>query len=502
MLQAVLSYPRASVVNAHNGKRDDGLALAAFWLASNGTVGLDYEGRLFLSLWRMRRGAVLEGADGAIRPAWDPQRAACFVHDNGAAIEGLGYNLMGVGTKPLRMRAALPRAWHPNMTATAVAPTTPAPPVHSATSAPAPAAVVTSLSNITTDLQTTWSSLAAARQPAVASETAPTKAGLIVVHLGAAWPAYVRFAALSAAPHATAVTFYFLGPPPTPLEAAACPLCRWLPLSAADLDARLTQYLGLKTGSVPLGLSDGRKLCDTKPMWLALFPELTARHEWIGYADSDIVWGNLTAEVSALRADDELLTPSNYFPHLLSNGNLLLMRSTPKMVNAFRRSPAWRRALQQPTIYVFDEQFGSDGPSMVDVFRDMWVAGELEARPTRRLLVQDMLYLGRRSKGLYPSIASFGAKVDFEWRRGALLAERLGPCACSRQLWDVTLSTCAECRQRPGEVLSGTRMHVRTHVLGVHLQVWKKQWGRAAFAARDKCASAFRIDLPRGFACG
>ena len=61
------------------------------------------------------------------------------------------------------------------------------------------------------------------------------------------------------------------------------------------------------------------------------------------------------------------------------------------MLNAFRRSTRWRAALLQPTLYVFDEQFGTDGPSMVDVYRDMWVAGKLAARPTRALLVQDMV---------------------------------------------------------------------------------------------------------------
>jgi len=59
MLGAVLAYPRARTRNAWRGKPDDGLAMAAYWLAaSNGSVTLDYEGRLFLSLWRLRAGSV------------------------------------------------------------------------------------------------------------------------------------------------------------------------------------------------------------------------------------------------------------------------------------------------------------------------------------------------------------------------------------------------------------------------------------------------------------
>ena len=30
-------------------------------------------------------------------------------------------------------------------------------------------------------------------------------------------------------------------------------------------------------------------------MWPALFPELTRRHAWFGYADSDILFGNISA---------------------------------------------------------------------------------------------------------------------------------------------------------------------------------------------------------------
>ena len=54
-------------------------------------------------------------------------------------------------------------------------------------------------------------------------------------------------------------------------------ISRQLGLTGVDLDAR------------------GRKMCDMKPMFAALFPELTARHVFIGYADHDIVLGNLSA---------------------------------------------------------------------------------------------------------------------------------------------------------------------------------------------------------------
>ena len=48
----------------------------------------------------------------AIRPAWLRGAPACFVHDNGAGIAGLGYNLIGAPVKAFAP-AGLPRAWLP-----------------------------------------------------------------------------------------------------------------------------------------------------------------------------------------------------------------------------------------------------------------------------------------------------------------------------------------------------------------------------------------------------
>ena len=512
MLSAVLRYPHAAVVNARNAKRDDGLALARYWLEQQGVIEqqqeqqqqgggqslhggalsnerngsqpvvvLDYDARLFLTLWRLRQGALLVdrdpegGAEGAaavaaegaadasmsrdsataatagaqqaaatearrscrrlpggcggraarvrrrgvsnavvsirhgtvssvahaggsnvpaaaewvkaaprrIRPAWRPDSTACFVHDNGAGIRGLGYNLMGVPTKPLAM-GGLPRAWRQADTAAPAVASAAAEAIAAAAAEPG-SAVAAPVSPLKTRPRAssrplepramrragagryTAPSVHAFVNGSVASSTAEeeeekdeeeeeeegqqqrqqqwrrqqqqqqrggrrrtrrrrpsapraTKAGLLHIHLGGAWPAYVRFVARSAAAHAAAVTFYFLGPPPSRAASAACaapPLgnCVWLPLDAAELHARMQTHLGLAVGSVRLELADGRKLCDLKPMWAALFPELSSRHAWVGYADNDIVWGNLTAEVAALSDDDdELLTPSNYFP--------------------------------------------------------------------------------------------------------------------------------------------------------------------------------------------
>ena len=110
---------------------------------------------------------------------------------------------------------------------------------------------------------------------------ARARAGLIYVHLGAAWPPWTPFITRAAAANAPAVDFYFLGPR---TSVWPCDNCLQLPLDADALLGRVARHLGLPRGSVELD-DRGRKLCDMKPMWAALFPELTSRHEFIGYAD-------------------------------------------------------------------------------------------------------------------------------------------------------------------------------------------------------------------------
>ena len=46
-----------------------------------------------------------------LRPVWQPRQPACFVHDNGAGIEGLGYNLIGVRQRAFDPGPDVPRAW-------------------------------------------------------------------------------------------------------------------------------------------------------------------------------------------------------------------------------------------------------------------------------------------------------------------------------------------------------------------------------------------------------
>ena len=119
-----------------------------------------------------------------------------------------------------------------------------------------------------------------------------------------------------------------------------------------------------------------------------------------------------------------------------------------------------------------------------------------------------MIFRGMRGSGkwsgLYPTLDSYGADVAVGWRRGALLAARDGPCACSKQVWDVTLSSCAECLTQPGALLREVKMRVRAEVLGLHFQVWKVMWARSGALSDTAaaCKGAFGVHPQAGFSCG
>ena len=146
------------------------------------------------------------------------------------------------------------------------------------------------------------------------------------------------------------MTYYFVGATAN----VTCANCKQIPLDLADLRARVAKYLGVTDMEIK---SVKNKICDLKPMWPVLFPEISARHEWVGFADADVLFGDLAAEVDLLTASDDLLVPSSWHPYPLANGNFMLFRSTARVLQAFRGA-GWREAVRSPGYSVFDEWLG------------------------------------------------------------------------------------------------------------------------------------------------
>ena len=225
-----------------------------------------------------------------------------------------------------------------------------------------------------------------------------TKAGLIYLRIAdprhpstafrASWPPWLPALEASARANARSVTYYFVGA----LANVTCANCIEIPLDLAGLRARVEKYLGVTDMEIK---SVKNKICDLKPMWPALFPEISVRHEWVGFADADVLFGDLAAEVDLLTASDDLLVPSSWHPYPLANGNFMLFRATERVLQAFRGA-GWREAVRSPGYSVFDEWHGrGSATNFGHALLEMHLNGKLRPKPTSRLFLQDAVSGGR-----------------------------------------------------------------------------------------------------------
>ncbi len=101
----------------------------------------------------------------------------------------------------------------------------------------------------------------------------------------------------------------------------------------------------------PVALSQPYKLCDFKPLFWLLVPDLHGYDYW-GFCDLDLVFGDI-GQIIAQKAGQ--------YDSLFSEGHLRLFRNTPDMRALFRevQDPvSWKTMLAQPEIYGLDEHHG------------------------------------------------------------------------------------------------------------------------------------------------
>ena len=341
--------------------------------------------------------------------------------------------------------------------------------------------------------------------------TSKRTTGIMYVHLGT-WPSWVNLTFFCAAANAM-IDFYYIG---QQLHVPQyCQNCHAMLMDEESLRARLKQHAGVDTRRVR-SFQLSAKVKDYKPLFPAMFPELTARHRWIGTAEVDVLFGNLASEVKRLNHDeDELLVPQGYFPHPLANGQLVILRTSEKMIMAFKRLSGWKLALESPARLVFDEYWGA--PSMFDVYHQMSLDGILVARPTRMPLVQDMVVMATDVPGFhdgrsFPSHIAIdeNASVDFVWHGDRLWGRRDGPCLCGLDVWLATqplvqgpLTSCAACARRSHAMdratsLPSVNVAREREVLGIHWQVWKRRLDLGiALDRAQACAQLGRVQQTR-----
>ena len=191
--------------------------------------------------------------------------------------------------------------------------------------------------------------------------------------------------------------------------------------------------------------------------------QVAAAHEFVGYADLDVIFGDLAAEVRALRDGDDLLAPSSWYPSPLANGNFLLFRSERRVLDIFRRHAGWREALTTPGYDVYDEWHGkAPERTFMHALLEEHLNGRLRPRPTARLFLQDVV--GPRNLWDRP------ASVRVRWEGGALTAAYDGPCVCAKDMVpQFSIAQCAQCVRRPGEKLENVVVKRELEVLAYHM---------------------------------
>ena len=334
---------------------------------------------------------------------------------------------------------------------------------------------------------------------------------MLYLNLGESWPPWTRFIVRAAAANVD-VAFYFLG---APLDTALCRNCASLPFDLSSLRDRIRRNVLNASEVDNFGAkgNEARKLCDLVPMWPALFPELSARHKFIGITEHDMLPGDLSAEFARLQEQDDMMIPLERFPQPLTDANFMVFRATAKMMHAYRRVPGWKHVITRPLHVRFDE-WVVEPPSIMVAFQEMLLASEIRVLPAQKFLVQDTVIIRKRR---YPRIDDYGAKVVFRWRRsGRLEVERNGSCVCPKDVVPTHgITWCLECFHNPGIVLP-TQTYRKLEVLGFHFSAWKDKWrlpgnpkdraaarrANATLAAVPTCKAGAEFDLaPQGFSC-
>ena len=331
---------------------------------------------------------------------------------------------------------------------------------------------------------------AGARAPAAAAQgAAPAgrpRAGILYMRLAdpkkkvhaAAWPPWLPAIEAAAEANADEVTFYFAG------EARDfnCRNCVSIPTDLDALLGRIEAHLGIARGDVGVRALKAT-ICDLKPMWPALFPEVAAAHEFVGYADLDVLFGDLASEVRALRPGDDLLAPSSWFPAPLSNGNFLLLRSAPRVLDLFRDHPGWRDAVTNPAYDVYDEWHGPrPGHTFMSALLEAHLDGKLKPKPTEKIFLQDVV----ASRNLWDRPANVGIR----WTEGKLVATYDGPCRCPKDIVpQFTIAQCAACVRKRGHELPDVPVSRRLEILAYHLLSAKHHVLDAVDPGLAACAS-------------
>lgn len=131
-----------------------------------------------------------------------------------------------------------------------------------------------------------------------------------------------------------------------------------------ELKSRFSEKLGFS-----VSIDHSYKLCDFKPAYGFLFPEIIADYDYWGQSDLDIVFGDIRGFIT-----DEMLTLYDFISvrHDYTTGCFGLYRNTEKMNTFFKRSKDYITVFSKPEHFCFDEcnfawEALTEGKSILDL---------------------------------------------------------------------------------------------------------------------------------------
>lgn len=120
------------------------------------------------------------------------------------------------------------------------------------------------------------------------------------------------------------------------------------PMTTEELFERAGDLTGLDLRGHP-----AYKLCDIRPVFGTLFEDDIAGHSHFGYTDHDIIYGQLSCELTPERLNSYEVISGHA---KLQAGHLSVFQNTARMRNAWKRMPGVRRAMKTPQHVGFDER--------------------------------------------------------------------------------------------------------------------------------------------------
>lgn len=115
----------------------------------------------------------------------------------------------------------------------------------------------------------------------------------------------------------------------------SAPNIHWIESSLKALKQKFESKLG-----TPCSLDHPYKICDYRPAFGFLFSELVQDHNWWGYCDTDMIFGDICHFIG------EKLTTSE-FDRIYQRGALTIWRNSDSVNNLFRTTGAYVRSFQE-----------------------------------------------------------------------------------------------------------------------------------------------------------